>query len=161
MHLVRADLHLEGSCPFVHHSRIEGLVAVWLGVGDEIVELVWERVPHAVHYSQSVVAFRHSIDQDSNGNQVVYVIEIFAHRSILLDLLVYAVNMLGPAGDLGFHAGLLKLVPESAYCLSDEGFALHALGIQQPLDVLILPWLEVLETQVFKLILQFPYPDTG
>ena len=63
VHLVRADLHLEGSRVRAHDVGVQRLVQRLLRVSDVVIEAAGERVPGLVHDAERVVAIADGVDQ--------------------------------------------------------------------------------------------------
>ena len=100
MHLLRANLHLEW-LPGMDDGGVQGLVEVWPGHGDVILESAGHRPPHLMHDSQSGIAATHRIGDDAHGQQVIYLIE---SAFLPLGLQVNGVEPLDAAFDFGRDA---------------------------------------------------------
>src|SRR4029077_1204260 len=74
MHLLRADLHLKGLSG-VDHRRVQGLVKVWPGHGDVILESAWDRPPHLMDHAERRVAVAYGVGNDAHGEEVVNLID--------------------------------------------------------------------------------------
>jgi hypothetical protein len=59
VHLLRADLDLDGHAVHAHEHRVQGLVAVGLGDGDVVLELAGHRLVQVVHMPEDPVAGVH------------------------------------------------------------------------------------------------------
>ena len=78
MHGLGTDLHLHHLAFRTDDSRVQGLIPVFLGVGDVIVEFVGNMAPECVHDTKrgvTVTDFRH---QDADGPNIVHLGKIDA-----------------------------------------------------------------------------------
>ncbi len=154
MHFPRAYLHLERPAVVVGHHRVQGPVAVRLGPRDVVVELLGKRGPHFVHHAQRGVAGADVVHDDAQGAQIVHLREI---QPLHAHLVPDAVDVLGPAADLGVDAASGQRLLHAFDGRGDEGLALDPLFFEQAGDVLVFFGLEETERQV----LHFPFdlPD--
>ncbi len=153
MHLARADLHLERTAGVVLDHRVQRLVAVGLGLGDVVVELAVDRAVALVDAPQHGVAGGDVVDDHAYGADVEHVVEV---QLLAAHLLPDAVDVLGPALDVGTDAGGGQHVHQLLAERDDAGLALHAALVQQPGDAAVLVGLEEAERQVLQLPLDLP-----
>ena len=66
VHLVGADLHLEGLA-IVNHRGVQGLIQVRAGHGDVIFEPPWHGPPDLVHHAERGVTIALGIGDDAHG----------------------------------------------------------------------------------------------
>jgi hypothetical protein len=78
VHLVRANLDLEGLPDLRHHGGVQRLVHVRLRDGDEVLDAAGHRPPDRVHDPERAVAILHRIRQDPEGHVVVDLVDIDA-----------------------------------------------------------------------------------
>ena len=123
VHLLGADLHLEGDALPADDGGVKGLVAVGLGGGDIVLEPAQHGVEHIVDTAQHVVAGGHVGDDDPEGVEVEDLVQ-----GLLLGvhLAVDGVDMLDPAVDLAVdvllgHAALDLLLDAAHKLLMDGG----------------------------------------
>ena len=109
VHLVGADLDLDGLAGMRDDGRVQGLIAVRLGHGDVVLEPAWHRLPQRVHDPQHPVAVTHRLDLDPDRGEVVDLAEVLALAGHLLP---DGVDVLRPARDVGLDANLLELAGE-------------------------------------------------
>src|SRR5690606_24553537 len=102
VHGVGADLHFQHLALRADHRGVQRAVAVLLGVGDVVVELLGNVPPQGVHDAQggvAVVDFRH---QHAHRAHVVDLAEL---QTRLLHLPPDGIDVLDPAADVGLDAG--------------------------------------------------------
>ena len=97
VHGIGANLYFQGSCALTHYSSMQRLIPIRLGVGDEIIKLVRQWMPQIVDSTQGAITIRHTINQYSKGEKVMYVVKVLSQGGVLLCFLVYAVDVLGSA----------------------------------------------------------------
>ncbi|MNY23128.1 hypothetical protein D3C86_1567780 [compost metagenome] len=102
VHLLRADLHLERAAIVADDHRVQGLVAVGLRPRDVVVELARNRLPDMVDDAEDRVAILDVVHDHAERAHIVQIGEI---EFLAAHLLPDAVDVLGPAGDLGGDAG--------------------------------------------------------
>ncbi|MNS54654.1 hypothetical protein D3C72_874610 [compost metagenome] len=154
VHLARTDLHFERAAVIVRHHRMQRAVAVGLGPGNVIVELVGQRCPHLVHQPQRRVAGAHVVNDDAQRAQVIHLGKI---QALDAHFVPDAVDMLGPAADFGIDAGLGQRRLQAVDGAGDEGLALNPFFFQQAGDLLVAVRLQEAERQVFHF--PFDLPD--
>ena len=82
VHLLGADLHLEGLPVRTHHRGVQRLVEVGPRDGDEVLDAPGNRAPLVVDHAQRGVAVLHRVGDDAQRHQVVDLVErIFCRRS--------------------------------------------------------------------------------
>ncbi len=109
VHLIGANLHLQGPRVQAEDSGVEGLVHALLGVGDVIVEGARQRPPQPVDDAQGAVAVGDGIHQDPNRQQVIDLVGAPSGGGVLFHLLVDAVDVLGAPLDIGLDVLLGQL----------------------------------------------------
>ena len=153
VHLARADLHLERPAVVVSHHRVQRAVAVGLGPRNIVVEFLGDGRPHLVHHAQRRIAVAHVVDDDAQRAQVVHLGEV---QTLDAHLVPDAVDMLGPAADLGVHAAGGQRRLQALDRAGDEGLALDPLFFQQARDLLVAVGLQETERKVFHFPLDLP-----
>ena len=106
IHLAGADLHLKGDGFAANHGGVQALVAVGFGGGDIILEAVGQRMVHIVDEAQGAVTLGQRIQNDTDGIDIVDLIEgLVLHDGLAVD----AVDALDAALDGGtLDAALLQ-----------------------------------------------------
>ena len=98
VHGTGADLHLEGDALVTDDRGVQALVAVGLGGGDIVLEAVGQRVVHIVDEAQGAVALGQTVQNHTNGVNIVDLIKgLVLHDGLAVD----AVDALDPALDGG------------------------------------------------------------
>ena len=153
VHVVGADLHLEGAALGADHGGVQGLVIVSLRAGDVVVEFAGDERPQRMHDAERRVAGRHVADQYAQGADVV---ELGKVEALLLHLPPDRTDVFGPAGDIGFDAGLIEGLAQGRRRAGDPGLAVVAAFVEQFGDLPIGLRLQVAEREVFELPLELP-----
>ena len=154
VHAVGANLHLQNLALGAHHRGVQGAVAVLLGVGDVVVELVGDVVPQAVYQPQGGVAigdFRH---QDAHR---AYIVDLGEADSLALHLSPYAVYVLGTPVNFETQPGPAQHLGQLRLHLGNELVALHPLAVQQAGDLAIGIAVQIAKRQVLQLPLELAY----
>ena len=97
MHLLRANLHLEG-LPGMNHGGVQRLVEVRPRHGDVILESPGNGTPYLMDHAERRITILHRVGNHAHGEQVVDLIE---RPLLLLNLLVQRIEAL----DAGLHFG--------------------------------------------------------
>ena len=106
--------------------------------------------------AHDAVTVGHCADQHPECQQVVDIVKVTPP----LHFLVNAVYMLGSTGQFGFQTGFAQFLFQYVDYLSNEVFPLRATFCQQGNDTVERFRLQILESQVFQLPLQFPYAES-
>ena len=156
VHLVGADLDLEGMAVVADDRGVERLVAVGAGHRDEVLDPPRDRPPGVVEDAEGCVAVGDRLDQDPEGHEVVDLLELDA---LALQLLLDRVEALDAPLDLGVDPGLGELLLDRAADLLDEGAGLLALLVDPAGELQVDVGLEVLKGQVLELVLDLRHPE--
>ncbi len=148
MHGVGADLHFQHLAFRPDHGSVQRAIAVFLGVGDVIVELFGNMPPQGVDDTQRGVAIAHFRHQHT---QRTHVIDLAEGQALALHFAPDGIDMLGTPADVGGHAGGLQFVVELGHDVADEALAVQPAFMQQLGDLLVLIRLQVAEGQVLQL----------
>ena len=155
VHVEGADLHLQHLALRAHHGGVQALVAVVLGAGDVVVELLGHVLPQRVDDAQGGVAVAHFAHQHAHRAHVVDLAEI---QMLFLHLPPDAVDVLGAAVHLGaLDAVALQMAAQAVDHLVDIAFPVEALFIQQLGDLLVGARLQVAERQILQLPFQLAH----
>jgi hypothetical protein len=106
VHGVGADLHFQHLALGADHRRVQRAVAVFLGVGDVVVELLGDVPPQGVDDAQRGVAVAHFRDQHAHG---AHVVDLAEGQALALHFAPDRIDVFGPAADVGVDAGGLQL----------------------------------------------------
>ncbi len=148
VHGVGANLHLQHLALRADHRGVQRAIAVLLGVGDVVVELLRNVPPQRMHDPQRGVAIADFRHQHANGANVVDLAEL---QALLLHLSPDGIDVLGTPVDVGLDAGRSQFVPELLHDVLDVLFAIEATLVQELGDLLVLLGLKVAEGQVLQL----------
>ncbi|RMO84044.1 hypothetical protein ALQ33_05543 [Pseudomonas syringae pv. philadelphi] len=148
VHGVGADLHFQHLAFRPDDGGMQRAIAVFLGVGDVVVELFGNMPPQGMHDAQRGVAIAHFRDQHA---QRTHVVDLAKRQALALHFAPDGIDVFGSAADVSGHAGGLQLVVELRHDLADETLAIQPALVQQLGDLLVLVRLQVAERQVFQL----------
>ncbi|MNB92216.1 hypothetical protein D3C75_393160 [compost metagenome] len=123
MHRMGADLHFQHLALGPDHRRVQRAIAVFLGVGDVVVELFRDVPPQGVDDAERGVAVAHFRHQHTNGTHVVDLAEL---QAFALHFAPDRIDVFGPAADVGIDAGGLQFVFQLAHHVADETLAIQA-----------------------------------
>ena len=80
VHFLGANLHLDRRAVRAEQHRVQRLIAVGLGDGDEIAETPVQRFEHRMHDAQRVVALGHRTHHDAEAEDIHHLVERFSFR---------------------------------------------------------------------------------
>ena len=157
VHVVGADLDLEGDARLTDDGGVQALVHVGLGGGDIVLEPAQDGLVEVVDDPQHVVAVRHRVHQHPEGEEVVDLV----HGLVLgVHLPVDAVGVLHPAVDRGVaNAHLHQPLGDLGLDGAHELVVLPALGGQLVHDLVVGHRVQVLQRQVLQLPLHLLHPQ--
>jgi hypothetical protein len=115
VHFVGAYLHFERAAVRPRHRGMQRAVEVAFRTRDVIVELLRDRLPQIVDDAEHGIAVLDLVHQHAHAAHVVDLGEV---ERLLAHLVVDAVDVLGPAGDLGLDAGGREFARERRYGIS-------------------------------------------
>ena len=135
VHVIGADLHLEGNALLPDDGGVERLVHIGLGCGNIILEPAQNGLVDIVDHTQDVIAVLHRVHQHTEGEQVVQLL-----HGLLLEVHfpIDAVGVLHPAVDGG--VGDIQLQQAAADLLLDPAheLAVFRAGLGQlPVDLIV------------------------
>src|SRR5882724_4602470 len=148
VHLAGPDLDLDGVALGPDDRRVQRLVHVDLRHRDEILEAPRHRLPQRVDDAEGAVAVAHRGRDDTDGRQIVDLVELTA---LIVHLLPDRVEVLGPAPDLRVDPDLGELPLEDRDHLVDVRLALEAALGDALLEVDVVARVERAEGQVLEL----------
>ena len=148
VHLLGADLDLEGDAVRAHDGGVEGLVAVGLGGADIVLEAAEDGLIEVVDDAQDVVAVPHAAHDHPEGEEVKDLVQLL----ILAEhLAVDGVGVLHPAVNGVGDAHLLEALVDLVLGLFHEGVVLRGLQLKGGVDLLKAHGVQVFEGQVLQL----------
>ena len=96
VHFPSADLHFKRNTVFADDRGVQRLVHVGLRRGNIIFEPPGHRPEHVVNDTQTVVTVNHAVHNDTNGVNIINLVEVFV---LHIHFTVYAVNTLNAPVD--------------------------------------------------------------
>ncbi|MCO5556192.1 hypothetical protein L7F22_009736 [Adiantum nelumboides] len=148
VHVVGADLHLEGLAVRPDHRGVQRLVDAEPGLGDVVLEPAGHRLPQRVHHADRGVAVAHLVDEHADADEVVDVVEV---ATLDDHLAVDRVVVLRPALDGRGDPRGVQLQRHLVDDLAQVGVARRRPVGDQPDDLLVLLGLQDREGQVLQL----------
>ncbi len=148
MHLLGADLHLDGYAVGSEQCRVQRLVTVDSRYGDVVLEAPRHGLVDAVHETQRAVAGIGAVDDDAKTVHVDHFIE---GDFLVLHLLVDAVEMLLAALHFSANLGLFQRGLEGLGDLADEFLLIAARALQFPFENFVTIGIQRSEAQVLEL----------
>ena len=148
VHGVGADLHFQHLALGADHRSVQRAIAVFLGVGDVVVELLGDVPPQGVDDTERGVAVAHFRHQHAHG---AHVVDLAEGQALALHFAPDRIDVLGAAADVGVDAGSLQLGAQLAHHVGDETLAVEPALMQQRGDLFVLVGFEVAEGQVLQL----------
>ena len=162
VHLLGADLHLEGDAALAHHRGVQALVQIGLGGADIVLEPAQNGLVQVVDNAQNVIAVRHRVHDDPEGEQVKHVVQILV---LGVHLAVDGIGVLHAAVDLGLDPGLLQPLRDLVVDGGHEAVVFRGLLVQRLGDLPIAHRIEILQAQILQLPLHLlhtqPVGDGG
>ena len=146
--------------PFVlrsQHGGVQTLVSVALRHAEPVAHTLWVRLIHVCDQgeclpAQHVFLLSWCVDDDSDGEKVIYTLE---GALLLLHLLPDGVDALGASLHVIFQSGSIQFLLDRLDESGDIGIARSLGGIQLLLNHIVGIVLQILQAQVFQLALQF------
>ncbi len=157
VHLVSADLDFNDPTAGADHGRVQRPVAVFLGLGDVIVELVGYVAPQVVDDPQQGITIVDGGNQHPDGTDIV---DLGKTDALAAHLLPDAVDVLGTPVNLSLDGFPLQLLAQCAYQLVDINLPIAPLFRQQPGDTLVLQRFQIPECQILQLPFEMAYAET-
>ena len=156
VHVVGADLHLEGVAVLREDRGVQRLVAVRAGHGDEVLDPPRDRAPGVVQDAERRVAVGHAVDQDPEGHEVVDLLEV---DLLALELLLDRVEALDAPLDPGLDPGRAQLLRHRGPDLLHEGGGALA-PLRDPRgEGFVARGVVVAEGEVLELVLDLGHPE--
>ena len=158
VHLLRANLNLEGLALRADDGGVERLVEVVARRGDPVLEAARYGLPEGVDYAEGGVAVARLVGRDdARGDEVVDLVEL---NLLPLELLVDRVEPFDATLDADeWHVGLAHLLLDARRHFAEERLVLLAPSLQLLCKLAVLFRVEVLEGQVFKLAAQAAHAE--
>ena len=153
VHLLGADLHLQGFAVIVNHGGVQGLVEIILGGGDVIVKFAGDGPPGGVDSPQSLVTLLFGGEDDTHAAHIVNHLE---GHALALHLAVDGIDMLGAGGDVCLKAGLLHHLHQADFDRHHLPLALGAAFLEAAGDLVVGLRVDVAQGKVFQFPLDLP-----
>ncbi|KPZ18253.1 Uncharacterized protein ALO56_05246 [Pseudomonas viridiflava] len=153
VHRMRTDLDFQHLAFRPDDRSVQRAVAVFLGVGDVVVEFLGNVPPQGVHDAQRGVAVAHFGNEYTHRTHVV---DLTERQTLALHFAPDGIDVFGTAADIGSDAGGQQFVFQLGHDVADEPLAVQTTLMQQLGDLLVLVRLKVAERQVFQLPLDVP-----
>ena len=148
MHGVGSDLHFHDLALGPDHGGMQGLVTVFLRVGNVIVELIGDVAPQRVDNTQCGVTVANLRNQDTYGANIVNLGKVDA---LAAHLSPDAVDVLGTSGQLALNAIGFQFGLQGLNYPLDVTVAIQALFVQQFGDLFVGGTMQVPERKIFQL----------
>ena len=103
MHIEGTDLYFKRLAGASDQSRMQGLIHICLRHGNIVLEAAGNGLVIRVDHTQCSITVLHGIDNDSNREQII---DLIQRLILVLHLLVNAEEMLDSSVDLGLDAGI-------------------------------------------------------
>ncbi len=156
VHLLGADLDLEGLDPRTDDGRVQRLVEVELRGVDVVLEPALHRRPEGVHRPERRPAVLLGGHDHPDRHEVVDLVELLApHDHLLVD----APEVLRPPGDLRLDAGFGKARPHDGEDLGELDLAPRSAGRHHLGDLGETLWVQGLKGEVLELPLDLLDPE--
>jgi len=156
VHLGRPDLDLEAALVFGQDGRVESLVQVGLGHGDEIAEAAGDGRPALMDEAEDLVAVPDRIGDDPESQVIIDLAEIDLLR---FHLLPDAVRPLDPALDLGRNPAFGDFPLQRPLKLGQGPLGFFTPGLKQRGHPEVFLGFDIAERQVFQLGLDPAHPQ--
>ena len=157
VHLLGADLHLEGDGVIAHDRGVQALVHIGLRRADIILEAAQNGLIQIVHDAQHIVAVKHRIHDHAEGKQVEHIVQILVLR---IHLAVDAVGVLHAAADTGLDARLVQTLRDLAVDGGHKAVILRRLFVQSLRNFTPTDGVEILQAQILQLPLHLLHTQT-
>ena len=148
VHLLGANLYLKGDAALAHHRGVQALVQIGLGGADIVLEPAQNGLEQVVNDAQHVIAVRHRVHDDAEGEQVEHVVQTLV---LGVHLAVDGIGVLHAA----IHGGLDALLPEPRHDPVVDGghepVVLRRLLVQRLGDLPVAHRVEIFQTEVLQL----------
>ena len=148
VHLPGADLHFDRRTVGAEQHRVQRLVAVGLGNGDEVAEAAIERLELRMHRAQRVVAVWHAAHHQPEAEHVHHLVEAFP---LGLHLAVDAPGGLDPADQPMLQSVAGQALGQLYFHLDHRLAPHHRLAADVLFDDRVPPRIQRLEPQVLQL----------
>ena len=162
MHLLGADLHLEGDAALAHHRGVQALVQVGLWGADIVLKPAQNGLIKVVNDTQNVIAVRHRVHDDPEGEQIEYVVQALV---LGVHLAVDGVGVLHAAVDGGLDALGTEARHDLVVDGGHEAVVLRRLLVQGLGDLPIAHGVQIFQGEILQLPLHLlhaqPVGDGG
>ncbi len=145
VHLVSADLDLEGLALVADDGGVQRLIAVGPRHGDEVFDATRHWTPEIVEHAEHGVAVWHRRYEDAEGDEVIDLLQLDA---LPPELQVERVEPLDAAVHLGVDARGREALQDRGFDLVDEHLRLLVTILDARRQVAVVVGLEVLEGEI-------------
>ena len=153
VHVVGANLHFYRQIVRSDDGGMQRAVVVALGACDVVVEFFRDRAPQVVHHAQGRVAV---LDVGNQHAQRAHIVDVVERKRLLAHLVVDAVDMLGPSGDVGDHVRPGEPGGERGDRIADIVFPLRASRGEHAGDPAVHHRLHQAKCKILKLPFELP-----
>ena len=157
VHFSCTDLHFYTAALGIENHSMQGLIAVFFGIGDVIVKFLGYGLPRAMHDAQGGIAVGQIIDYNPHRQQIVQFVDI---QLFALHFFPDAVDMLGAAINLGANRFIAKELLQQDNKMIDTRFPLVALGSQGFGNLEICFGFQIAKRHVFQFPFELVYTQT-
>ena len=157
VHLLGANLYLERHTALADHRRVQRLIAVRPGHGDEVLDAPRHGRPRLVDDAEGGIAVLHAVGDDAQGHEIVDLVEL---DSLAFELLVDAVETLeAPIHLLHRDLGLAQLRGDGLLQVVDFELSRLPLALHFRRECLIPGRVEIFERQLLELVLNLAHTE--
>ena len=156
VHLLGADLDLEGDALRADDRGVQALVHIGLGRGDIVLEPPRNRLEHLMDVTQNVVAVGDRAHDDAEGIEIV---ELVDGLVLGLHLAVDGIDVLDAAGDRAGDADLLEPVGDHLLDGLHELLGLLLVGVEIVHQLAVALGVQILQGAVLKLPLDLLHTE--
>ena len=150
VHLPCSDLNLKRNTLVADNRCMKRLIHIRLGSGNIVLEASGNGLEHIVNYSETVVTVDNVVNDNSDGIDVVNLVEALA---LHIHLTVNSVNTLDSAGNTAVGHNLLDPVADLLLNTVKVLFSLGLLMLKLFLNFLVGNGIKVTDRQILKLLL--------
>ena len=151
VHLVRADLHLDGCAKRAEQRGMQRLIAVRLGNGDVVLEFAGKRFVQAMQYAEREIARGNILDQDAKTVDIQHLRE---GQRFGLHLLVDAIQVFLASAHFGLDVVFVQTLADRFQYLAYHFAPIAACHLERFRQHRVAVRIQILETEVFQLLIQ-------
>jgi len=152
VHLLGANLYLKGDAALAHHRGVQALVQIGLGGADIVLEPAQNGLEQVVNDAQHVIAVRHRVHDDTEGEQVEHVVQTLV---LGVHLAVDGIGVLHAAIHIAVDIGLVQALGDLVVDGGHKAVVFRGLLVQRVHDLPVADGVQVFQGQVLQLPLHF------